>query len=200
MVTMICHLLALSADPTVTTKAPATPSGTRHLMTSLARRETTGLGCTAERTLRGARSFADVRVRIVTIGPGSQNTLAKLAGVSPMSFPPRLTESLRRALGDQAAEVMVSWMEDVDSRRSEGAQLRESIRADFAQFRADFAEFRESMRGDLAELRQEMRDGDAGLREEIRAVGARLGGELQAADGRLGGEIKQAKYDLIKWS
>ena len=88
-----------------------------------------------------------------------------------MSFPPRLTESLRRALGDQAAEVMVSWMEDVDSRRSELAQLRESIRA-------DFAEFRESMRGDLAELRQEVRDGDA----------------------RLAGEIKQAKYDLIKWS
>lgn len=99
-----------------------------------------------------------------------------------MSFPPRLTESLRRALGDQAAEVMVSWMEDVDSRRSESAQLRESIRA-------DFAEFRESMRGDLAELRQEMRDGDARLREEIRAL-----------DGRFGGEIKQAKYDLIKWS
>ena len=106
-----------------------------------------------------------------------------------MSFPPRLTESLRRALGDQAAEVMVSWMEDVDSRRSEGSQLRESIRADFAQIRADFAEFRESMRGDLAELRQEMRDGDARLRDEIRAL-----------DGRLGGEIKQAKYDLIKWS
>ena len=88
-----------------------------------------------------------------------------------MSFPPRLTESLRRALGDQAAEVMVSWTEDVDSRRSETAQLRESIRA-------DFAEFRESMRGDLAELRQETRDGDARLRDEI----------------------KQAKYDLIKWS
>ena len=42
--------------------------------------------------------------------------------------------------GEPAAEVMVSWMEDVDSRRSEGAQLRESIRADFAQIRADFAE------------------------------------------------------------
>ena len=88
-----------------------------------------------------------------------------------MSFPSRLTESLRRALGDQSAEVMVSWMEDVDSRRSETVQLRESIRA-------DFAEFRESMRGDLAELRQETRDGDARVREEI----------------------TQAKYDLIKWS
>ena len=117
-----------------------------------------------------------------------------------MSFPPRLTESLRRALGDQAAEVMVTWMEDVDSRRSEGVQLRESIRADFAQVRADFAEFRESMRGDLAELRQEMRDGEARLRDEIRALDGKLGGEIRTLDGRLGGEIKQAKYDLIKWS
>ena len=77
-----------------------------------------------------------------------------------MSFPPRLTESLRRALGDQAAEVMVSWMEDIDSRRSELPQLRESIRA-------DFAEFREVMRGDLAELRQENRDADARLRADL---------------------------------
>ena len=104
--------------------------------------------------------------------------MAKLGSVSQMPLPHRLSENLRRALGDQAAEDMLSWMEDVESRRSEMAQLRESIRA-------DFAEFRETMRGDFAELRQQMRDGEARLREEDVAIRA---------------EIKQAKYDLIKWS
>jgi hypothetical protein len=91
-----------------------------------------------------------------------------------MALPHRLADNLRRVLGDQAGEDMVSWMDGVDSHRSDSAQLR----VDFAEFRelmhADFAELRQ----DFATLRQEMRDGDAKLREEM----------------------KEAKYDLIKWS
>lgn len=91
-----------------------------------------------------------------------------------MSIPPRLYESLRQALGPEAAEDLVSWMDEVES----AGPQRESIRA-------DLAEFRETIRADFAELRQRVDSMDANSRER---------------DESLRGEIKQAKYDLIKWS
>jgi hypothetical protein len=76
-----------------------------------------------------------------------------------MSPSHRLVENLRRTLGDQAAEDLMTWMDDVDSRRS-----------DFTQLRVEISEFREVMRGDVAELRQQLVAQDARLRDEVKAV------------------------------
>jgi hypothetical protein len=96
-----------------------------------------------------------------------------------------LYDSLRQALGAEALEDLVSWMDDVES----AGHLRDSIRA-------DFAEFRETIRGDFAQLRQRVEAIDAGLRQRIDAIDA----GSRERDESLRGEIKNAKYDLIKWS
>lgn len=69
-----------------------------------------------------------------------------------MSYSHRLSDSLRRALGEDAAEDMVSWMEDLEGR---------------ADLRGDMAELRQQVRDDIAGLRQEIRGVDAALRQEI---------------------------------
>lgn len=50
-----------------------------------------------------------------------------------MPVPPRLFKKLHETLGDEA-EDLVNWMHQIDGQRSE---LRESIRADFAELRQE---------------------------------------------------------------
>lgn len=88
-----------------------------------------------------------------------------------MGIPNRLNDSLRRSLGDKAAEDLVSWMNEVDS------------------LRADVAELRETLRADIAELRHEMTVKVTGLEKELRAVESTV---------RL--EVRDARNEVIKWS
>ena len=90
-----------------------------------------------------------------------------------MPVTPRLSRKLHQSLGEEAAEDLVNWMQQVDAQRAEVAT------------RADVAELRLATRADLAELRQEMRVGFAELRQEMAHLEARL--ERRIAD-------------LIKWS
>lgn len=92
-----------------------------------------------------------------------------------MGITPRLSRKLNETLGEEAAEDLVNWMDDVDAQR---AEWREAMRA-------DFAELRQEMQSGFAELRQEMRVGFATLRQEMAHLEARF-------ERRLG--------DLIKWS
>ena len=71
-----------------------------------------------------------------------------------MSFSHRLSDSLRRALGDEAAEEFVGWMDEMDLRRD--------------TLRGDMAEFRQDVQSQLATIRQEIRDGDAMLSDAIK--------------------------------
>ena len=90
-----------------------------------------------------------------------------------MPVTPRLSRKLHQALGEEAAEDLVNWMQRVDAQGAEVAT------------RADVAELRLATRADLAELRQEMKVGFAELRQEMAHLEARL--ERRIAD-------------LIKWS
>jgi len=69
-----------------------------------------------------------------------------------MSFSHRLSDSLRRALGEDAAEEFVDWMDQVEARRIEAAEFRETIRG-------DIAELRHEMRASLERLRLDMNKG-----------------------------------------
>jgi len=69
-----------------------------------------------------------------------------------MSFSHRLSDGLRRALGEEAAEEFVSWTDEVDARRIEAAEFRETVRG-------DIAEVRQEMRGGFAQLRLDMNRG-----------------------------------------
>jgi hypothetical protein len=99
-----------------------------------------------------------------------------------MAITARLSHKLHQTLGDDAAEDLVNWMQQVDAQR---AELRELNELNFARVDARFNEARMATQADLAELRQEMKTGFAELRQEITRLETRL-------ERRIG--------DLIKWS
>jgi hypothetical protein len=90
-----------------------------------------------------------------------------------MAITARLSHKLHQTLGDEAAEDLVNWMQQVDAQRAQLAT------------RADLAELRLATQADFAELRQEMQAGFAELRQEMAHLETRL-------ERRIG--------DLIKWS
>ena len=72
-----------------------------------------------------------------------------------MPVTPRLSRKLHQALGEEAAEDLVNWMQRVDAQGAEVAT------------RADVAELRQEMKVGFAELRQEMAHLEARLERRI---------------------------------
>lgn len=112
----------------------------------------------------------------------------------------RLSHKLHQTLGDEAAEDLVNWMQQVDAQR---AELRELNELNFSRVDARFAE----ARADLAELRQEMQAGFArsdskfaALQEEMRVSFAELRAEFRQEMGHLESRLERRIGDLIKWS
>lgn len=103
-----------------------------------------------------------------------------------MSVTPRLSRKLHETLGDDAAEDLVSWMQD---RETHHGDLRAEMQVGFARVDARFSELRETLRGDIAELRQEMIAGNAALRHEITTGVAALRHAMS-----------DTKAELMKWS
>ncbi|MEX2179223.1 MAG: hypothetical protein WD801_10965 [Gemmatimonadaceae bacterium] len=80
-----------------------------------------------------------------------------------MAVSPRLARKFQQTLGSDAAEDLVSWMDQVDS---QGEDVRVLI--------ARIGEWREASRADLAELRQEVHSEIADVRSELANVRADL--------------------------
>jgi hypothetical protein len=102
-----------------------------------------------------------------------------------MPITARLSRKLRQTLGDEAAEDMVNWMQQVDGHSGELGELREAIRADLAELRQEMHAGFAQVDVKHAGLRQEMLTGFADLRQEI---------------ARLETKIEKRTADLIKWS
>jgi hypothetical protein len=100
-----------------------------------------------------------------------------------MPVTPRLSRKLHQTLGEEAAQDLVNWMQQMDAQE-----------LNFARFDARLAEV--AMRADLAELRQEMNVGFATLRQEMQTGLAELRQEMAHLETRLERRIA----DLIKWS
>src|SRR6266540_2558695 len=93
-----------------------------------------------------------------------------------MAITARLSSKLRQTLGDEAAEDLVNWMQQVDAQR---AELRELNELNFARVDTRFAEAREATRADLAELRQAMQADLAELRQAMQADRSELREEMK---------------------
>ncbi len=132
-----------------------------------------------------------------------------------MAITARLSHKLQQTLGDEAAEDLVNWMQQVDAQRAElrelnelnfsridarFAEARHATQADLAELRhttqADIAELRQEMQGRFAEVREEMTAGFADVREEMTAGFADVRQEMAHLETRLERRIG----DLIKWS
>lgn len=110
-----------------------------------------------------------------------------------MSLTPRLSRKLHDTLGSDAAEDLVSWMQE---RESYHGDLRAETQLGFAKLDARLGELRETMRADIAELRQQMEARSAELRLEMGLD--RESSRVAMTDLRR--EIAQRSSDLIKWS
>ena len=100
-----------------------------------------------------------------------------------MAVPSPLSKKLREALGAEAAEDLVTRLDEARFQRDE---FRASVRADFAEFRQ--------------EILAAIHDSEIRMVERIHKVqldlGETLGAQLQALDRRIG----DVKADLMKWS
>jgi len=100
-----------------------------------------------------------------------------------VAVPSPLSKKLREALGAEAAEDLVTRLDEARFQRDE---FRASIRADFGEFRQ--------------EVLAAIHDSEMRMLERIHKVqldlGETLGAQLQALDRRIG----DVKADLMKWS
>ena len=92
-----------------------------------------------------------------------------------MPISPKLSRQLDEALGKEAAEELVNFINDFEAQKRE---TRDTLRA-------DIAELRQETQAGLASLRQEMQVGLAGIRQEMAQMEARF---------------ERRFSDLIKWS
>ena len=120
-----------------------------------------------------------------------------------MPIPTRLSRKLHQTLGEEAAEDLVNWMQQVDAQR---AELRELNELNFSRFDVRLSQVAlrlNDLRAELAELRQEGTAGLAALRQELRQEMKEtnqgltdLGKDIAQMEARLERRIG----DLIKWS
>src|SRR6266508_5947922 len=179
------------------------------------------------RSSRGILRFSDRPCKELLVVPGGATFRldGTLNGVPSMAITARLSHKLHQTLGDDAAEDLVTWMQQVDAQRVE---LRELNELNFARVDARFAEARQAARADLAELRQEMgsgfaetesgfaqtESGFAAVRQEMQSGFAgsdaklaalheemRVGfSDLRQEMARLEARLERRIGDLIKWS
>jgi hypothetical protein len=87
----------------------------------------------------------------------------------------RLSRKLHQALGDEAGEDLVTWMQQVDVQRVELRELNE----------LNFARFDARLSASVAELRREMQAGFGSLHQDMGSLEVRLERRIN---------------DLLKWS
>jgi hypothetical protein len=133
---------------------------------------------------------------------------------------------LSNALGDNAAEDVVNWMNQMEAARSEFRELNElnhsrftarldtrfagmdvrfaGMNARFAEsdvrLEARLAEFRRSINSELETFRTEMRSEMFALRSELRGEMAALRLDLTTAIGAFDAKLERRFADLLKWS
>jgi len=98
-----------------------------------------------------------------------------------MSIPPRLASKLNDTLGAQAAEDLVSWLDET--------------RAGHGELRADFAELRQEIESRMA-TKDELHALETNLRGEIHAVHLDLVRQIAGVST----QVQTSAAKLIQWS
>ena len=119
-----------------------------------------------------------------------------------MAITARLSYRLHQTLGDEAAEDLVNWMQQVDAQRAELRELNElnfaRIDARLAELatRADVTELRRTIQADLAELRQEMESRFAEARQETQSDFAKVREETQVRFAEGDGKVAALREEI----
>ena len=103
-----------------------------------------------------------------------------------MPAPHKFTRKLHAAIGEEAAEAMVDWMNRTDEKLDELHQ--------------ELAEFRQTVRADFAELRQEMNVKFAEVREEMRVGFARIDAKFDTRLANMDAKLDAKFAEFMKWT
>ncbi len=109
-----------------------------------------------------------------------------LTTATHMSVPPRLAGKLNETLGPDAAGDLVMWLDEM---RAEHLEMREAVRADFAE-----------MRQEMLAMEMRLREGST---SELHALEARLGQRFDALGERIhtvDNKVDQRHAELMRWS
>ena len=124
----------------------------------------------------------------------------------------KLSKAFYDAVGEQAANELVDWLNTVDksahseiSETMDRAMVRLEARLDkgIADLRSELNAFRSEFTYALGELRSETRDSQSALRSETRdsqgALRSELKGEITDQISIVRGEIASMRAELLKW-
>jgi hypothetical protein len=127
-----------------------------------------------------------------------------------MAIPKRVSESLRRALGGEAAEDFVTWIDNVDTMRSDLSAMKAEVtalRGEFGEFResirADFAEFRHGVDKSIGDMREDIAEFKHGVDKSIGDMREDIAGFKRDVDKSISGvreEIARSHAELMRWS
>jgi hypothetical protein len=111
---------------------------------------------------------------------------------------PKLSRKFYETFGDDIANELVEWFNQVDL--TYRGELRELNEINYARFDAKLeqriAEIKAELRQEIGQLRAELHEGIAQLRADLRAGLAELRGEFR---GELGSGLATLRADLMKW-
>jgi hypothetical protein len=115
-----------------------------------------------------------------------------------MSVPPRLSIKLKEAMGQDAADDLVTWLED---ERSQREAMRSEMRADLAELRQEMRAGFETQGAQItahvsALFTDQFRGLNAQIQKQFFEVETRLSDRIHAVDKR----VADVKADLMKWS
>ena len=106
----------------------------------------------------------------------------------------RLSTKLYERLGEDVAQELVDWFNQVDA--TYRSDLRELNELNFVRFDAKLEQRLAELR---AMLREEISDMRSTLRDEIAEVRSTLRGEMAATEGRLRGDMREVETRLVRW-
>jgi hypothetical protein len=99
-----------------------------------------------------------------------------------MALPSNVARRLREVLGKEAAEDLVTWMDETSTVRADLAELRHEMQAGFARMEARFEQLQVDLTGRIELARSEAKSDIERLRAETSA------------------QIERSRADLIKCS
>ena len=161
-----------------------------------------------------------IRNKLMTLDAGSTFSVGRTSlGTRSMTVSTRLARKFQQTLGAEAAEDLVSWMDQMDAQsedlrtliarvgewrdasRAEIGELRQATRADIAELRhatqAGIAELRQATQADIAELRHATQTDIADLRQTDIAG---LRQDMVTGMSELRVDLANARADILKWS
>lgn len=121
-----------------------------------------------------------------------------------MPIPPKLSRKLHEILGNEAADAMADWMNQIDGThsalRADIAELRHEMDVRFATLEARMDGRFASQDAKITALTEEMRVGFANMDAKISLGFANMDAKLSVGFANADAKLSQRNFELMKWA